>query len=164
MAAVYLALGSNVGDSLTNITQSIKLLGVSVKHIKQAPLYTSKAVGYTDQSDFFNTAISGQTDLSPEALLKFTKEVEHQVGRTASFHWGPREIDIDIILYDDLQLQTDNLTIPHPLFRQRDFVLQPLADLNPRLADPVSGQTIRQLLASINPSDHSLIGRVDEKV
>lgn len=146
MTTVYLALGSNVGDSQANIAQAIKLLGASVKQIKQASLYVSKAVGYTDQPDFLNTAASGQTSLSPEALLEFVKNVERQVGRTASFHWGPREIDIDIISYGDTMLETKNLTIPHREFRKRDFVLQPLNDLDPALVDPVSGQTIKQLL------------------
>src|ERR1700722_791378 len=121
MAMVYLALGSNVGDSQANLAQAIRLLGMSVSDIKQAPVYLSKAVGYTDQPDFLNTVISGQTDLSAEALLDFVKSVEQQVGRTASFHWGPREIDIDIILCGDLTQQSDKLTIPHPYFRERDF-------------------------------------------
>lgn len=163
MTTVYLALGSNVGDSRDNIAQAIQLLGSSVKQIKQAPLYTSKAVGYTDQPDFLNTALSGQTDLSPAALLKFTNEVERQVGRTASFHWGPREIDIDIVFYGDQVLQTDKLSLPHPNFSQRDFVLRPLKDLNPQITDPVSGQTISQLLDNLDPSQYSIINRVDEK-
>jgi 2-amino-4-hydroxy-6-hydroxymethyldihydropteridine diphosphokinase len=146
MTAIYLALGSNVGDSRGNIAQAIKLLGSSVKHIKQAPIYVSKAVGYTDQPDFLNTALRGQTDLGPSDLLKFTAEVEQRVGRTASFQWGPREIDIDIIFYGDTVLETKDLAIPHREFRKRDFVLQPLNDLDPALVDPVSGQTIKQLL------------------
>ena len=164
MAIVYLALGSNVGDSRVNIAQSIKLLGSSVKHIKQAPIYASKAVGYTDQPDFLNTVISGHTDLSPHDLLKFTAEVEQQVGRTASFHWGPREIDIDIIFYGTEVIRTDRLTLPHPHFKERDFVLQPLNDLDPRMTDPASGQTVRQLLAAIDPSERSIINKVDEKL
>jgi 2-amino-4-hydroxy-6-hydroxymethyldihydropteridine diphosphokinase len=161
MAAVYLALGSNVGDSPAHIVQAVKLLGASIRQIKQAPVYVSKAVGYTEQPDFFNTAVSGQTDLSPEALLKFIAEVERQVGRTAGFHWGPREIDIDVIFYDDLVQQTKKLTIPHPRLRERDFVLQPLYDLDPSLADPVSGQTVEALLAQISPQQKSLVRRVD---
>lgn len=161
MATVYLALGSNVGDSRTNIAQAVKLLGADIKQTKQAPFYASKAVGYTGQPDFLNTAISGQTDLSPEALLEFTKQVERQVGRTASFHWGPREIDIDIILYGGQILETEKLAIPHPRFRERDFVLQPLNDLDPQMADPISGQTVQQLLARISPASRSIINRVD---
>jgi len=160
---VYLALGSNVGDSRTNIAQAVKLLGNSIKQIKQAPLYTSKAVGYTDQPDFLNTAISGQTDLGPKELLDFIGKVERQVGRTASFHWGPREIDIDIIFYGDLIQEAQKLTIPHPNFRGRDFVLQPLSDLSPQMLDPISGETVQQLLDKIDPLQRSLIKKVDEK-
>jgi 2-amino-4-hydroxy-6-hydroxymethyldihydropteridine diphosphokinase len=160
---VYLALGSNVGDSPANIAQAIKLLGTSLKQIKQAPTYISKAVGYTDQPNFLNTAVSGQTDLSPEALMEFIENVERQVGRTASFHWGPREIDIDIIFYGDLVLKTEKLIIPHPYLRDRDFVLQPLNDLDPQMIEPVSKQTIQSLLAKISPQQKSIIKRVDEK-
>jgi 2-amino-4-hydroxy-6-hydroxymethyldihydropteridine diphosphokinase len=161
MATVYLALGSNVGDSPANIAQAVKLLGTSVTAIKQAPMYLSKAVGYTNQADFFNTALAGRTALSPEALLDFIKAVEQQVGRTPSFHWGPREIDIDLVFYDDLVKQTEKLTIPHPRFQERDFVLQPLADLDPSLIDPASGQTIQNLLAKLTPQQKSLVQRVD---
>ena len=160
MTTVYLALGSNVGESRVNITQAIQLLGASIQQIKQAPLYISKAVGYTDQPDFLNTAISGRTNLDPEALLEFIKITERQVGRTASFHWGPREIDIDIILYGDQVLETDKLTIPHPRFRDRDFVLKPLNDLDPALIDPVSRQTTGQLLAKVDSSHQSIIKRI----
>jgi 2-amino-4-hydroxy-6-hydroxymethyldihydropteridine diphosphokinase len=154
---VYLALGSNVGNSAQYITKSIDLLGSNLKSIQCAPLYTSKAVGYTDQADFLNTAISGQTELSPEALLKFINEVERQIGRVKRFRWGPREIDIDIIFYGDRTFQSENLTIPHPSFRERDFVLQPLTDLNSAVIDPVSQKTAKQLLEMLEPSQLSII-------
>jgi 2-amino-4-hydroxy-6-hydroxymethyldihydropteridine diphosphokinase len=161
MATIYLALGSNVGDCRKQIEQAIGLLGSGVNNIRRAPLYRSRAVGYTDQPDFLNTALAGQTDLSPEALLKLTQTVERQVGRQKRFRWGPREIDIDIILYGDLVRTTKALTLPHPLFRERDFVLRPLCDLNPGLRDPVSGETVSQLLARIAPSDESILESVD---
>jgi 2-amino-4-hydroxy-6-hydroxymethyldihydropteridine diphosphokinase len=157
MTEVYLALGSNVGDSKVLIKQATELLSHQLSDIKQAPLYRSKAVGYTDQPDFVNTAVSGQTELEPKALLSFIKEVERQVGRTATFHWGPREIDIDIILYGDIILETEALTIPHPEFRQRDFVLRPLVDLNPDVLDPVSQQTVQDLYDGLDNSQKSVI-------
>jgi 2-amino-4-hydroxy-6-hydroxymethyldihydropteridine diphosphokinase len=163
MTAVYLALGSNLGDSRANIAQAVKLLGTSLKHIKQAPIYASKAVGYTDQPDFLNTAVSGQTDLSPEALLEFINKVENQVGRVPTFHWGPREIDIDIIFYGDLVQETKKLTIPHPRFKDRDFVLWPLNDLDPSLVDPAGQQTVQSLLAQISGQQKSIVSKVDEK-
>jgi 2-amino-4-hydroxy-6-hydroxymethyldihydropteridine diphosphokinase len=127
-----------------------------VNNIRRAPLYHSRAVGYTDQPDFVNTALSGKTSLSPEELLAFTQEIEQRVGRVQRFHWGPREIDIDIIFYDNLVQQTDQLTLPHPEFRQRDFVLRPLCDLNPDLKDPVTGHTVAGLLEDIPPDQRSI--------
>lgn len=163
MITVYLALGSNVGETRGHIEQAIKLLSDILSDIKQAPLYVTKAVGYTNQADFLNTAISGQTSLGPEELLSSIKELEQQLGRVERFRWGPREIDIDIILYGDQVLEAKNLTLPHPAFRERDFVLRPLADLNPSLIDPVTGQTISQLLARLGANQKSIITRVDQK-
>ena len=161
MITVYLALGSNVGDAAGHIKQAIALLTTSLDNLKVAPLYRSKAVGYTGQADFLNTAVSGRTDLAPAALLARVKDIEAQIGRTPTFRHGPREIDIDIILYGDKQLQTDQLTIPHVSFRERDFVLRPLDDLNPALADPVSGQTVHKLLAGLPADRRSIIAQVD---
>jgi 2-amino-4-hydroxy-6-hydroxymethyldihydropteridine diphosphokinase len=161
MANIYLALGSNVGDSKDYIGKAIELLGASVRGIKRAPIYSSKAVGYTDQADFLNTAVQGRTNLSSEDLLKFIKNVEEKIGRVERFRFGPREIDIDIIFYDDLVLETEELVIPHPAFRGRDFVLQPLNDLNPELSDPVSSQTVAGLLAAIPPENRSILKQVD---
>jgi len=157
MTEVYLALGSNVGDSRGQIAQAVKLLGDEFSDIKQAPVYASKAIGYTDQPDFLNTAIDGYTGLSPQELIKFITAIEQQIGRTASFRWGPREIDIDIIFYGNLVLKTAGLTIPHPNFCDRDFVLKPLCDLNPNLADPLSKQSIKQLLDQLKTSNQSII-------
>lgn len=157
MATVHLALGSNVGNSKRHVEQAIGLLGSRLNNIRRAPVYRSKAVGYTEQDDFLNTAISGETDLTPEQLLEFTQGVEQRIGRIQRFHWGPREIDIDIIFYDDLKQQTEVLTLPHPAFRERDFVLRPLCDLNPDMIDPVTRQTVSQLLAKIAPENKSIV-------
>jgi 2-amino-4-hydroxy-6-hydroxymethyldihydropteridine diphosphokinase len=158
MTTVYLTLGSNVGDSPAHIRRAVELLGAFVRDIIQAPVYRSKAVGYTDQPDFLNTAIRGRTDLAPPELLAFVKDVEGRVGRTQTFRHGPREIDIDLIFYGDRRLETPALTIPHPAFRDRDFVLRPLADLDPGLIDPASGRTVSQLLAAIDGPDRSITG------
>jgi 2-amino-4-hydroxy-6-hydroxymethyldihydropteridine diphosphokinase len=160
MTTIYLALGSNVGNSAQNLTKAIDLLSPALDNIQQAPLYISKAVGYTDQDNFFNTAISGQTELLPQALLQFIDEVEQQVGRVKRFKWGPREIDIDIIFYGNRVLEAENLTIPHPNFRERDFVLQPLVDLNGEMVDPVSQKTLRQLLDRLDPAQLSITNKV----
>lgn len=160
MATVYLALGSNVGDSKRYIEQAITLLGDAMNNIQRAPFYRSKAVGYTDQADFFNTAISGRTELTPEELLAFIQAAEQKIGRVERFRWGPREIDIDIIFYDDLVQETAALTLPHPSFRERDFVLRPLSNLNPDLRDPANGSTVAELLTKIAPDNRSVTGTV----
>lgn len=157
MATIYLALGSNVGDSAAHIQKAIQLLSSTLSNVQQAPVYTSKATGYTDQADFLNTGISGQTTLSPQELLVVIKGIEKEMGRIERFRWGPREIDIDLILYDDLIQDTDQLTLPHPHFRERDFVLQPLVDLKPSLVDPSTGKTMRQLLSELPQDQISLI-------
>jgi 2-amino-4-hydroxy-6-hydroxymethyldihydropteridine diphosphokinase len=160
MITVYLALGSNVGDSAQYIAKAIDSLGSVLDNIQQAPLYSSKAIGYTDQANFLNTVISGQTEQSPQALLQAIKEVEEQVGRIKRFRWGPREIDIDIIFYGDQALETETLTIPHPSFRERDFVLQPLVDLNSAVIDPLTQKTARQLLDQLASAQLSIIKKV----
>jgi 2-amino-4-hydroxy-6-hydroxymethyldihydropteridine diphosphokinase len=161
MAAVYIALGSNIGDSAEHIARAITLLEASITDLTRAPLYTSKAVGYTEQPDFLNTVVRGQTALSPEQLLAFAKGVEQQVGRIARFRWGPREIDIDIIFYDDLVLESDALIIPHPRFAERDFVLRPLCDLDPQLIDPVSNVSVEELVRRLPKGQLSILQILD---
>lgn len=161
MATVYLALGSNVGDSLGYINQAVELLGTSVHGIKRAPVYRTRPVGFTSQSDFLNTALRGKTGLKPAELLKFVQKVEKDAGRKRTFRFGPRQIDIDIIFYDDQVVKTPELTIPHASLIGRDFVLQPLCDLDPALKDPVSGRTVRQMLDDLGPSSRSIKGQVD---
>lgn len=145
MAEVYLALGSNVGSGDVHLDQAIKLLESAVSNIKQAPRYTSKAVGFTEQADFLNTVISGETALKPQELLVFIQQVEQEVGRIRRFRWGPREIDIDIIFYDGQIINNPDLSIPHPRFSERDFVLQPLCDLKSDFIDPISKLTVHEL-------------------
>ncbi len=156
MAVVYLALGSNVGSGDAQFDTAIALLSEELTAITQAPRYVSKAVGFTDQPDFLNTAIRGETTLSAEDLLSLTQSVEKKVGRVKRFRWGPREIDIDIIFYDNQVIDTPNLTIPHPRFAGRDFVVKPLLDLNPELIDPISKLTIRQLYEKIPHESRSI--------
>jgi len=112
MNEVYLGLGSNVGDRLLNLNKAIELLSEKIQILKKSKIYISKAVGYTDQPDFYNMVLYGKTDLSPEELFNFIKDVEKNVGRVYRFHWGPREIDIDILFYNDLVYKSDKLNIP----------------------------------------------------
>jgi len=157
MATVFLALGSNVGDSGANIRQAVELLKEKISDITEAPIYSSKAVGYTDQPDFLNTAVRGETELGPEELLEFVKSIEKRIGRIFRFRWGPREIDIDIIFYGDQLLASQRLTIPHPSFAQRDFVLRPICDIDPNWKDPASGRTCQELLDSLPDSELAIL-------
>jgi 2-amino-4-hydroxy-6-hydroxymethyldihydropteridine diphosphokinase len=161
MATIYLALGSNLDEPTRYITDSIELLHSTIHNIIRAPLYTSKAIGYTNQPDFINTAIRGDTDLEPVELLNFIKTVEKKIGRIERFRWGPREIDIDIIFYDNIILQIDTLSIPHSQFSKRDFVLQPLIDISPEIIDPKSKQSLSNILHKLDPKLRSQLNRVD---
>lgn len=156
MAMVYLALGSNVGDGNQQFDMAISLLKTQFSDIIEAPRYRSKAVGVTDQPDFLNTVIRAKTELSPQSLLEFTKATEQEVGRVHRYRWGPREIDIDIIFYDDVVTETPTLTLPHPRFSERDFVLKPVLDINPTFVDPLSGQTIQELFNALGKNEHSI--------
>ncbi len=145
MNEVYLGLGSNVGDRLLNLNKAIELLSEKIQILKKSKIYISKAVGYTDQPDFYNMVLYGKTDLSPEELFNFIKDVEKNAGRVYRFHWGPREIDIDILFYNDLVYKSDKLNIPHPRLHERDFVLSPLIELNPKLFHPVLNKRVSDL-------------------
>jgi 2-amino-4-hydroxy-6-hydroxymethyldihydropteridine diphosphokinase len=160
MAKVYLALGSNIGDSIGCIKSAIKLLGAELQNMQVAHMYISKAVGYTDQPDFYNTAITGETTRTPHELLKFAKDIEQKMGRVHRFRWGPREIDIDLIFYDDQILDTPELTIPHPRFAERDFVLRPLVDIESGKIDPISNTTIDALLAALPGDGQAILQKV----
>lgn len=159
MAEVYLALGSNVDDCVSHIESAKKLLADKLECVRSAPICTSKAVGYTNQPDFKNTVICGITDMNPTELLDFIKQIETKVGRTKTFRWGPREIDIDIIFYDDIQLLEPSLTIPHPRYTERDFVLKPLCDLNSSLIDPKTGKTVSDLLENLPVGNLSIVSK-----
>ena len=150
MAKVFLGLGSNVGNREKNIKRAVGLLSEKIKNIKLARIYKSKPYGFKNQDYFLNTALSGNTDLSPEELFHFIKDVEKEVGRIKRFHWGPREIDIDILFYENLIYETDFLVIPHPRIQERDFVLKPLCDLNPDLIHPVLKKTVKELLDELD--------------
>jgi 2-amino-4-hydroxy-6-hydroxymethyldihydropteridine diphosphokinase len=156
MTEVYLALGSNVGNSKAYISEAIEHLRDGVADIKIAPVYRSKAIGYTDQADFLNTALRCNTRFDPNTLLNIIKSVEQNMGRIDRFRWGPREIDVDIIFYGDRIINTEQLSVPHPRFQERGFVLKPLIDLNPSLTDPITHMNVEELYAKLDSSNKVL--------
>lgn len=160
MSLVCIALGSNVGNSQANIEHAITLLGKHISSIQKSKLYHSKALpvpGHPDLPDFVNTAICGETELTPQELLQFTQSVEQEVGKVYRFHWGPREIDVDIIFYDDQIINSPELVIPHPYAHERDFVIAPLCDIRPDFIHPVIGCTIKEIFNDLPPSELSVL-------
>ena len=146
---VYLALGANIGDRRGNLAAALQRLREVMEMESVSSVYETEPVGYTDQPRFLNIVCCGKTWLDAENLLKYAKEIETAIGRKPSFRNGPRPIDIDILLYDDLHMEQDHFTIPHPRMRERAFVLVPLAEIAPEAVDPVSKKAVRELLAEI---------------
>jgi 2-amino-4-hydroxy-6-hydroxymethyldihydropteridine diphosphokinase len=147
MSVVYIGIGSNLGNSQENCLRAIELLqkkGIIIT--KRSSLYETEPWGVKDQPLFINMAIEIETGLKPKVLLKILKDVEKEVGRGKSIKWGPRIIDLDILLFDNIVLNEDDLKIPHPLMHKRDFVLRPLCEIAPDIKQPVFGKTIKELL------------------
>jgi len=139
-------LGSNLGEREENIAEALRRLSVGVNIERTSSLYETEPVGYKEQPWFLNAVCLGETKLKPQELLSFIKGIERRMGREEKVRWGPRIIDIDILFYDDLVLETPELTIPHPRLHQRRFVLVPLVELNPDFVHPILGLTMRELL------------------
>lgn len=152
---VFLALGSNLNDPIAQIKEAIQSLAQTVAGIQCAQLYQSKPLGPQDQPDFVNTVISGHTALTPNELLTKIQEIELQQQRVKTQHWGPRTIDIDILFYGNLRMNTPELTIPHKELFNRAFVTIPLLDLIPDGITPTGDQLDR------NSYDSSTLVRID---
>ena len=147
---VYLALGSNLGEREENLKQAIASLPPQMEVKAKSNVYETPPWGYEDQPRFLNQVVKTQTYLQPEQLLKHIKRLEVALGRKATFRNGPREIDIDILMYDDLVLNTPILTVPHPHMHERGFVLLPMMDIAPDLVHPLTGKSVREMLIACN--------------
>ncbi|PIE71023.1 MAG: 2-amino-4-hydroxy-6-hydroxymethyldihydropteridine diphosphokinase [Deltaproteobacteria bacterium] len=154
----YLGLGSNMGDAAGNCRKGLSLLdatdGVSVTAV--SPFYNSAPVDYTDQDWFVNGAAEIETSLSPLALLDCVKLIEWAVGRRPGIRFGPRILDMDILLYDHRVIVASGLAVPHPRMAKRMFVLKPLCDINPDIVHPVLGVTMGSLLRSCNDPEQRI--------
>ena len=147
---VYLALGSNMGNRLANLKNAISNLTPQMDVKKKSPVYETPPWGYTDQPAFLNQVVMVETYMEPENLLGHLKRLETVLGREPTFENGPRVIDVDILFYDDLVLNSPPLVIPHPRLHQRGFVLVPLNDIAPELIHPILGKSISELLLDVS--------------
>ena len=145
----YLALGSNLGNRLASLKNAISNLTPQLDVKKKSPVYETPPWGHTDQPQFLNQCVQVETYLEPENLLAHLKRLETVLGREPTFENGPRVIDIDILFYDDLILNTPPLVIPHPRMHTRGFVLVPLNDIAPDVIHPVLGKPISELLLDV---------------
>ena len=144
MAAAYIGLGSNLGSRGLFLASAVKMISEHCgRVVAESSVIETRAVDFTDQPDFLNQVVKIETELHPLRLLEELKRIETAIGRTKTFPKGPREIDLDILLYDDLVLNSEKLVIPHPQIVHRDFVLRHLLELDPELRDPVTGRMYR---------------------
>lgn len=147
----YIALGSNIGDSETYLNEAVEKIGqIPTCTVEKVSSYlVTEPYGVTDQPDFLNACLKLRTLLYPEELLKELNRIEKEAGRERIIHWGPRTLDLDILLYDDIVLEEDDLCIPHVEMHKRSFVLEPLAEIAPYKRHPVYGKTVREMLEEI---------------
>jgi len=155
MACVFIGIGSNEGNRLAHISQAIKALGAvdGVHVVQMATIIETNPVGGPPQGPYLNTVVELETALTPLELLNALKAIERRFGRApSSVRWGPRPIDLDILLYDDQVLETPTLIIPHPRMHERQFVLEPLVQIAPDIVHPLLKQPISELLKALNSS------------
>ncbi len=146
----FVALGANLNNPRKNIEAAIDALDTEPTRVeKRAPLYRSKPVGPPGQPDYMNTVVQIRTALHASDLLDRTQQIEQLLGRKPAVRWGPRVVDLDIILYGNDTISTGRLTVPHKELQNRRFVLQPLSDLDPDLVIPGLGCTVLELLAKL---------------
>ncbi|HLF04663.1 MAG TPA: 2-amino-4-hydroxy-6-hydroxymethyldihydropteridine diphosphokinase [Dehalococcoidia bacterium] len=162
VARVYLGLGSNLGDRADNLAQAIRRLGQPspqagaelalplLRPLRASSVYETAPWGYADQPAFLNCVLEAETGLAPLALLALGQRVERELGRQPTFRYGPRLVDVDILLYGDLVLDLPQLQVPHPRMAQRAFVLVPLAELAPELVHPTLRLTIAELARRVD--------------
>ncbi len=159
---VYLALGSNLGNKKENIQTALVRLAAKIEIKQRSAYYDTAPAGNTNQPRFLNMVCSGETIFSPSELLLFVKKMETDMGRQPGPVNSPRPIDIDILFYDELVINTPQLVIPHPRLMERIFVLLPLSEIAPDLKHPVNGKTVKEMLGELKWTEQD-ISKITER-
>lgn len=156
----YIGIGSNIGDKTANCKKAIELLkeNPQIKAAKISSFYETEPVGYKEQEWFVNCAVEIETDLNPQELILLCQTIESKLGRKRKIKYGPRIIDLDILLYNNDIIDTTELKIPHPEMHKRSFVLKPLSDIAPDAVHPVLKKTIEKLLNNL--TEESAINKI----
>jgi 2-amino-4-hydroxy-6-hydroxymethyldihydropteridine diphosphokinase len=150
---VYIGLGSNLGDRVGHMREAVKQLGSIIHVVKVSRLYVAAPLGYVRHDAFINAVLHGTTILKPMELLEALQTIEKGMGRRPGVQYGPRPIDLDLLFYGAIQMETHVLTIPHPRITERAFVLKPLAEIAPNFMHPVLYYTVSQLLQDTDDAD-----------
>ncbi len=147
----YIGIGSNAGDKVLNCETAISEILKIDRHrlLGRSSFFNTRPIGYTAQDWFVNSVIKIETDLEPIDLYRMLKAIEIRLGRKETFRGGPRVIDLDLLLFDDRRIETEELQVPHPRFHERQFVLIPLSEIDPNLIHPVLKKTVGELLKEI---------------
>ena len=152
MTVAYISIGSNIGDRLHHLTEAVRALHSynGVKVVAVSSIYETAPVGYTDQADFLNLALCVETVLGAQQLLGVCQEIEQELGRIRDIRWGPRTVDLDILLYNNDNIEAENLIVPHPRMHERAFVLIPLLEIAPAIAHPANGKLFSEETAVLD--------------
>ncbi len=171
LSTAYISIGSNLGDRLEYTREAIRKLkqskGIEIR--KASSVYETQPTEYKDQPWFLNMVLEFETPLEPLNLLELLLGIENQMGRERNRKWGPRNIDLDLLLHDELVINSDKLTLPHPRMHQRRFVLVPLAEIAPKVVHPSLKKSVERLLEelstdSISEKDEFEVRLYSEKV